>query len=194
MCNQKNYHQYLQLNNKRQELKEVNISRKHPPYHKDVWGSVLSTDQEMIPVTNVKDAHAQYFLVNDGFRLSDLRASALCTFSLQATQIALCSQSSSTSSTACSSPVLGPIVNRPPHCARHEYYYLAWVISWSVAGRYTSTHFKLQHRWRWIFRFTLRLPNPYALTGEMGWLRSRPRCCGNCICQQSSPIPWSSSP
>jgi len=30
----------------------------------------------MIPVTNVKDAHAQYFLVNDEFRLADLRTSA----------------------------------------------------------------------------------------------------------------------
>jgi hypothetical protein len=175
-------------------VKAVNISRKHSPYHKDVWGSALSTDQEMTPVTNAKDAHAQYFLVKDEFRLSDLRPSAQCSCSIQATRTAWCSQSSSTSRTVCSRPVLGPIASRPPRCSRHEYYYLAWVISWSLAGRYISTHFKLQHRRRWIFRFTLRLPNPYALTGEMGWLRTRPRSCGNCIRQQSSPIPWSSSP
>ena len=162
--------------------KAVNISRKHLPYHKDVWGSVLSIGQEMIPVTNAKDSHAQNFLVNGEFRLSELRASSQCTRSLQATRIAWCSSSSSTSRRVCSSPVLGPIASRSPHCARHEYYQLAWVISWSVAGRYNSTHFKLQHRWRWIFRFTLRLPNPYALTGEMDWLRRRPRCCGICIC------------
>jgi len=101
----------------------VNISRKHSPYHKDVWRSVLSTDQEMIPVTNAKDVNAQYFLVNDEFRLSDLKTAAQCTRSLQATRTAWCSQSAGSSRTVCSSPVFGPVASRPPHCARHEYYY-----------------------------------------------------------------------
>jgi len=48
----------------------------------------LSTDQDMIPVTNAKDANAQYFLVNDEFRLSDLKTAAQCTRSLQTTRTA----------------------------------------------------------------------------------------------------------